>query len=136
MGAFRCVSNTKQQALCSLLLSPPRHALANPWTFCRKTQNQTTEPLFSSMFFFQAFLLFFIPIYLYFSPIQYFCSPFVLFFFQYSVFIHSKCVAILFPVQQISYLLLDNEWKTKPYAINCCKLPWIQIIIIKKPVRV
>lgn len=82
MGAFRCVSNTKQQALCSLLLSPPRHALANPWTFCRKTQNQTTEPLFSSMFFFQAVLLFFIPIYLYFSPIQYFCSPFVLFFFN------------------------------------------------------
>lgn len=41
------------------------------------------------------------------------------------------CVAILLPVQQISYLLLDITWKTKAYATNCGKLPWIQIIITK-----
>ncbi len=32
MGAFRCVSNTKQHALCSLVLFPQRHALATPRT--------------------------------------------------------------------------------------------------------
>lgn len=46
MGAFRCVSNTKQQVLCSLLRSLRRHAFAAPRTVCVQNSNQTAQLLF------------------------------------------------------------------------------------------
>lgn len=149
MEAFRCVSNTKQHALCSLVLFPQRHALATPWTSCGKLKPDSWTAVLMTVWFCK--LLFLIFLYLQFS----FCSflRFLLFFskwlfllalssflfiiiFAYPLWIKLNGSAISLPVQQISYLLLDTECKTKPYATNCCKLPWIQIISTKKPVRV
>lgn len=146
MGAFRCVSNTKQQALCSLVQSPQRQALATPRTSCGKLKPDSWTAVLMNVWFCKLFSLFFL-----FFKIS-FCFGFFFFFsfnFYFKCLIVLLCIiilclstpnklericlcgAILLPVQQISYLSLDIKCKTKPYATNCCKLPWIQVIITK-----
>lgn len=160
MWAFRSVSNTKQHALCSLVPSSQRHALATPRTSCGKLKpDNWTAALITVWFCKLLFLIFFffhfMVIFLSFNFSQLFffffksllslielLLIFIYYLFSLSISSHSKLIWIdLFmwchsQSNRFHICCWTQSVKTKPYATYCCKLPWIQIISTKKPVRV